>query len=95
MSGSNRGKKKPHQKGVTAIRGPLIILLLPWALAVLSYGAKDCLTLLFQFIDVSHDGSEERSLVGVIVHAAGHKVSQLLTRWCHWPAPAFVESLFL
>lgn len=52
-------------------------------------------TLLLQFIDVSHDGSEEGSLVGVIVHAAGHKVSQLLTRWCHWPAPAFIESLFL
>lgn len=56
--------------------------------------ARQCLTLLFQLIDVSHDGSEKGSLVGVIVHAASHKVSQLLTRWCHWPAPAFVESFF-
>lgn len=53
------------------------------------------LTLLLQLIDVSHDSPEEGSLVGVVVHAAGHEVSQLLTRWCHWPAPAFVESLFL
>lgn len=57
--------------------------------------ARQCLTLLFQLIDVSHDGSEKGSLVGVIVHAASHKVSQLLTRRCHWSAPAFVESLFL
>lgn len=57
--------------------------------------ARQCLTLLFQLIDVSHDGSEKGSLVGVVVHAASHKVSQLLTRRCHWSAPAFVESLFL
>lgn len=53
------------------------------------------LTLLLQLIDVSHDGSEEGPLIRVIVHAAGHQVSQLLTRWCHWPAPAFIEPLFL
>ena len=65
------------------------------ALATWLYSARQCLTLLFQLIDVSHDGSEKGPLIGVIVHAAGHKVSQLLTRWCHWSAPALVESLFL
>lgn len=37
------------------------------------------LTLLFKLINVSHDGSEEGPLIGVVVHAAGHEVSQLLT----------------
>lgn len=37
--------------------------------------SRQSLTLLLQLIDVSHDGSEEGSLVGVVVHAAGHKVS--------------------
>lgn len=67
----------------------------PWADLGYVNRARPCLTLLFQLIDVSHDGSEKGSLVGVVVHAASHKVSQLLTRWCHWSAPAFVESLFL
>lgn len=32
-------------------------------------------TLLFQLVNVPHYGSEEGSLVGIIVHAASHKVS--------------------
>lgn len=33
------------------------------------------LTLLFQLVNVPHYGSEEGSLIGIIVHAASHKIS--------------------
>lgn len=57
--------------------------------------AKTFLTLFFQFVDISHNCSKERSLVRIIVHALLHQVSQLLAGRCWKCEMPFKKPLLL
>lgn len=53
------------------------------------------LTLLFDAAQLSHYGSEKRSLPGVIVHALGDQISQFTDAGSDQSTAHLVESLFL
>lgn len=48
-----------------------------------------------QHFNVSDDGPEERSLHGVVVHGAGHQLSQVCAVWGGQLALGLVKSLLL
>lgn len=52
-------------------------------------------TLLLKLVDVPDDGPEERSLLGVIGHAVGHELSQLLAVWGGQLALHLIKPLLL
>ncbi len=52
-------------------------------------------TLFLQLVYVSDDSPEERSLLGVVVHAVGHQFSQLYAVWGGQLALCFIKPLLL
>lgn len=48
-----------------------------------------------EIVQLSDDGSEERSLLGVVVHAVGHEFGQLRAVWSDQLTLGFVKSLLL
>lgn len=52
-------------------------------------------TFFLKLVYVSDDSPEERSLLGVIVHAVGHQLSQLNAVWGGQLALCFIKPLLL